>query len=125
MMGVVVEAVLEVRPRLAIITSAYAYLTSSPQLAAAHVVKMQANSDALFAILVPEADYVYIEARNKVCVSAYTADASAWCAVAEQHLLRCNQCRQLVTTISLLAVQSIVHTQYQHGWCHQKLCDVY
>lgn len=67
MMGIVVELVLEVRKRVAVTTYLSAYPAKSGQRAAAHLAKVYAMYDTLFAILVPGREYVYIEARNKVC----------------------------------------------------------
>jgi hypothetical protein len=66
MMGVVVEAVLEVRPRTPIISRGYTKYTKTGAEAVKAVLKARGGCDALFAILVPDRGYVYLEARTKV-----------------------------------------------------------
>ena len=68
MMGVVVEAVLETRRRVAVTTRAFCVPASSGAKAAAKVAKLRGTTDALFAILVPRRNYVYVETRKKVRV---------------------------------------------------------
>lgn len=65
-MGVVVEAVLETRRRVAVTTRAFCVPASSGAKAAAKIAKLRDTSDALFAIMVPRRDYVYVETRKKV-----------------------------------------------------------
>uniref|UniRef100_A0A383V943 FAD linked oxidase N-terminal domain-containing protein n=1 Tax=Tetradesmus obliquus TaxID=3088 RepID=A0A383V943_TETOB len=79
MMGIVVEAVPEVRRRIAVTTTAYAFMTRSGEDAAAHLAQAHAFSDALFAILVPGSDHLYIEARSKASSSAAQLARSAAC----------------------------------------------
>jgi hypothetical protein len=66
MMGIVVEVLLEVRRRIAVTSTGYAFMTRSGEEAAAHLAHAHSQYDALFAILVPGKDHLYIEARNKV-----------------------------------------------------------
>lgn len=68
MMGVVVEVVVEVRPRIPVSTRGFTKGVKSGAAAVRAVLSARANCDALFAILVPDRDYVYLEARRKVCV---------------------------------------------------------
>ncbi|WIA42207.1 hypothetical protein OEZ86_009467 [Tetradesmus obliquus] len=77
MMGIVVEAVLEVRSRIAITTSGYAFMTRSGEDAAAHLAQAQQQHDALFAILVPGKQHLYVEARDKASKSAARLARSA------------------------------------------------
>jgi hypothetical protein len=66
MMGVVVEVVLEVRPHTPIISRGYTTYTKTGAEAVKAVLKARGRCDALFAILVPDRGYVYLETRTKV-----------------------------------------------------------
>lgn len=66
MMGVVVEVVLEVRPHTPIISRGYTTFTKTGAEAVKAVLKARGRCDALFAILVPDRGYVYLETRTKV-----------------------------------------------------------
>jgi hypothetical protein len=66
MMGIVVEVVLEVRPRIPIVTRGFTKKAKSGSGAVKAVQEARAKSDALFAILVPDRNYVYLESRTKV-----------------------------------------------------------
>jgi hypothetical protein len=65
-MGIVVEVVLEVRPRIAISSRGFTKAVKAGAAAVEAVMSMRAKCDALFAILVPDRDYIYLETRNKV-----------------------------------------------------------
>jgi hypothetical protein len=66
MMGVVVEVVLEVRQRIPVATRGFTKGVKNGAAAVRAVLATRSNCDALFAILVPDRDYVYLEARRKV-----------------------------------------------------------
>lgn len=66
MMGVVVELVLEVRRRIPIVSVGYTKRVKSGADAVRAVGAARAKCDALFAILVPDRNYVYLETREKV-----------------------------------------------------------
>ncbi|KAF8056371.1 hypothetical protein HT031_006370 [Scenedesmus sp. PABB004] len=65
MMGVVVEVVLEARRRVAVTSTSFTLLAADGATAAAKLAKLYAKSDALFAILVPGRNYVYVEQRMR------------------------------------------------------------
>jgi hypothetical protein len=79
MMGVVVEVVLQARKRIAVTSRAFCVPTKSGEKAAAKLTKQRAGCDALFAIIVPDRAYTYMETRKKVrCVCVARGRAAVW-----------------------------------------------
>lgn len=83
MMGNVVAVVLDVRPCIPIRTTAYCTCATSGPAVAEHLAQLRGANDAVFAILVPDRAYAYVELRNKVSAStphtrprAVSADAT-------------------------------------------------
>lgn len=68
MMGIVVEVVLAVRPRIPVTTHSCTAHVSDGQAAAKAILQAHNKCDALFAILVPSRKFVYLELRHKVTV---------------------------------------------------------
>lgn len=68
MLGIVLEVVLETRRRIPIISTGNTKTVRTGAEAVAAVIGARAKADALFAILVPDKDYVYLEYRQKVAV---------------------------------------------------------
>lgn len=68
MMGVVVEAVLQVRPRIATTSVSFCVPTNSGAVAVEKILQQYKKCDALFAIMVPDRSYIYMETRKKVGV---------------------------------------------------------
>jgi len=66
MMGVVTEVVLETRPRIPVSSVGTTRGVKSGAAAVKIVLKAHSKCDALFAILVPDRNYVYLETRTKV-----------------------------------------------------------
>lgn len=65
-MGVVVEVVLETRRRVAVTSRSYCTPAKDWQTAIAKLTKARSKFDALFAIMVPDRGYLYMETRKKV-----------------------------------------------------------
>lgn len=70
MMGIVVEVVLGVRRRIPISTTAYCVPVKTGQAVASRLAELRTANDAMFAILVPDRSYVYVELRKKVRIEA-------------------------------------------------------
>lgn len=79
MMGIVAEVVLCVRPQVVVTSRSFTVPASSGAEAAQQLLSLRVGFDALFAIVVPDRQYIYVETRKKVgCM-----DHQGWGWVAE------------------------------------------